>query len=197
MTSGTRRAQARHGEMPVLRLSEHAGILAALSAMRSERSEHPSRGGEHLPRQAGPSTGPSRLRAERGRTRASAFREAPQAHIEGIVEPDDRVRSRPDQVAYGPLVAVRDPAIPSNCRARPLAQQGQGCSAEVRPEIQRVELDVGHAEGSRNLACERGLPGPGSPEHEDPLAPCKCVQRIALLLLARSGTSQITTRAAW
>jgi hypothetical protein len=46
---------------------------------------------------------------------------------------------------------------------------------------------MGHAESSRKLSCERGLPGSGSPKYQNPLASCQGVQGIALLLLVRCG----------
>jgi hypothetical protein len=167
--------------------SEHPRVFPALSPVRSERREHPSRGCEHLPGQTGPPTSLSGLRSQRRGAGMCALGEPPQGHIHGVVEPDDCVRPRPHQVADGALVAVRDPTIPRDCRACPLAQQGQGRFAEVRTEVQRVQLNMGNAESNRKLSRESGLAGPGPPKYQNPLASCQAVQGIALLLWVWCG----------
>jgi len=41
---------------------------------------------------------------------------------------------------------------------------------------------MGNDEGSRKVACERGLAGPGSPKYQNPLTSSQGGQWIALML---------------
>jgi len=47
---------------------------------------------------------------------------------------------------------------------------------------------MGNDEGSRKVACERGLAGPGSPKYQNALTSSQGGQWIALILLVRCGT---------
>src|SRR4029079_5772991 len=82
-------------------------------------------------------------------------------HAHRVVEPDDRVRARPDDVARAAVIAVEHPTVlrdglrdaPAEDRSRRLGPVGL--------PMQRVELDVRKGKTPRQLARERGLPRTG------------------------------------
>ena len=96
--------------------------------------------------------------------------EPPQRHGHRVVEPDDRVGTRPDEVPHGLLVAVGHPLLPRDRRTGPLAQDGQRRGAEARPEVQRVQLHVGYVDQAGQLAREGRLARTGPTEDQDPVA---------------------------
>ena len=176
------RAQPDDREVPVLRPGEQERVLAPLAPVRPQRGEHALRRGEHLPgHRRGGSPGRGR-RGRRGRRGARRLRldlrgpphrppaQPPQRHGHRVVEPDDRVGARPDQVPHGLLVAVGHPPLPRDRRTGPLAQDGQRRGAEARPEVQRVQLHVRYVDQAGQLAREGRLARTGPTEDQDPVA---------------------------
>src|SRR4051794_1218415 len=151
-----------------------------MAAVGAKRGEDASGGGEELLRKGGPATSLRGLGAERGGPGAGALGEAPEAHVDSIVQPDHGVRPRPDQVTDRALVAISDPALAGDRLAGALAQDGRGRGAEVRAEVQRVQLDMRHTARRGKFTRERRLAGAGAAEDEDPLASGQAVQGIAL-----------------
>ena len=147
--------------------------------MRSKCREHALRCGEELPGQPSAPTGPGGLRSEGCRARTSSLAEPPDAHAQRVVKPNDRVGPRPHQVPHCSLVAVSHPSVAGNRRGRSLAQQGEGRRAELRSEVQGVELDMRHLKRRGELAGEGRLAGSCPTDDHDPLAPCESSRWIA------------------
>jgi len=164
--------------MLVRRLAEQLRVLAALSGMRSERRENACCCGQKLPGQPSSPTGPGGLGCELCRAPPSPPAEPPQADAQRVVQPNDRVSPRPDQVAHRSLVAVGHPPIAGNRRGRPLTQDGQRRRAELRAEVQGVKLHVGNVKGRGKVAREGRLARSRPADDDDPLAACERVHWI-------------------
>ena len=184
LAGGTRRPETHDCEMLVRRLGEQPCVLPALARVRSQRCQDAFRCSQELPGQPGALAGPGRLGPELRRAPASSLAKPPQADAQRVVEPDDRVGPWPDQVAHRPLVAVGHPSLAGDRSARALAQEGKWCRAELRAEVQRVELHVGYSKGCRKLASERCLARSSPADDNDPLAAGERVHRIAQRPLA-------------
>src|SRR5438445_11134933 len=92
--------------------------------------------GQKLPWQPRPPTGPGGLGRELCRSPSGPLAEPPEADAKRVIQPNDRVSPRPDQVADRSLVAVGHPPIAGNGRGRSFAEEGQWRGAELRAEVE-------------------------------------------------------------
>jgi hypothetical protein len=93
---------------------------------------------------------------------------APQHRDEGVVEPDEYSRPRPDQIAHNAVVAVADPALGRGRGRHGRPELVARRLDPVPPPVQRVELDMRGLQPRRERGGKSGLARAARADHGDP-----------------------------